>query len=94
MNDPRSDDVSDALPAEPHRHRAPTCPCCGGARFDWLGRLFERISYIPREKDGQMFALAQVFQARLRVCIDCGFVGQFAVPEFCEQLEAERDDRP
>lgn len=68
------------------RPAKPRCPCCGGRDFNWLGRKFEGIEYIPRENEGALFSLARVFKARIRVCLDCGFVGFFAHPDFRSRL--------
>ncbi len=65
--------------------RGPACPCCGCADFEWLGQAFENVAYIRREDEGS-FALTRNFPARLRVCLDCGFVGFFADRETRERM--------
>ena len=88
-NAPGEDRISDALPANEVWPRPPSCPCCGGERFEWLGEGHEQIAYIPRGKERSFFSWASYVKPQLRVCIDCGFLAMFADRELCDKLDAE-----
>ena len=87
---PRPNDdipVADAVPAR----RAPKCPCCGSEGFEWLGRHPGKVEYVPRESDGAWIGLIRHFSAKMRVCIDCGFIGYFADRALRDKLADKAD---